>query len=205
MCHGAGGLAGQHRFGARTNLSILVLGACKVVLGLCFSRGILQLLQLFPGGVLASMLAVSGFELASAARTALTSPDPDRVRLCLLTACFTLFFGTAVGFSAGMLASAIVFLSSTVIGPEESVKQARSTLHKAWIDSKAWWQSKMGERRGEASQHGSEPGSAVPLVDTGSVHSAAGSAGAVVTSLSRRQPGSAPAGEAGMQAGPSCC
>ena len=29
-----GGLAGQHRFGARTNLSVIVLGASKLLLGL---------------------------------------------------------------------------------------------------------------------------------------------------------------------------
>jgi len=30
MCHGAGGLGGQYRFGARTNGSILILGGAKM-------------------------------------------------------------------------------------------------------------------------------------------------------------------------------
>ena len=34
MCHGSGGLAGQYRFGARTNLAVLVLGVAKLALGL---------------------------------------------------------------------------------------------------------------------------------------------------------------------------
>jgi MFS superfamily sulfate permease-like transporter len=35
-CHGSGGLAGQHRFGARTGGSMVVLGLCKMGLGILF-------------------------------------------------------------------------------------------------------------------------------------------------------------------------
>jgi hypothetical protein len=72
ICHGSGGLAGQHRFGARTNLSVLVLGALKLVLGLFFAPALLVTLRYFPTSILAAMLAISAFELASAARSALT-------------------------------------------------------------------------------------------------------------------------------------
>ena len=43
MCHGSGGLAGQHRFGARTNLSVLMLGLSKLLLGLFVAAPLLQL------------------------------------------------------------------------------------------------------------------------------------------------------------------
>lgn len=193
MCHGAGGLAGQHRFGARTNLSILTLGACKLLLGVCFSRGMLELLQFFPGGVLASMLAVSGFELASAARSALTSTDPDRVRLCLLTACFTLFFGTAVGFAVGLLASALIILSSTVIGPEDSVQQARSDMASSLSEGWAWLHGRSAERKACSTPPAANSSDRALMSGPGSNASSAGALASVgsngqpVTSLSRRQ------------------
>jgi hypothetical protein len=36
MCHGAGGLAGQYRFGGRTGAALQLLGLLKVALGLAF-------------------------------------------------------------------------------------------------------------------------------------------------------------------------
>ena len=66
MCHGAGGLAGQYRFGGRTGASIELLGLVKIVLGLLFGQSCLELLSAcsFPYAVLGVMLAISGVELA---------------------------------------------------------------------------------------------------------------------------------------------
>lgn len=64
MCHGSGGLAGQVRFGARSNGSILMLGLCKVLLALFLGSSLLQLCQAFPSGILGVMLAFSGLELS---------------------------------------------------------------------------------------------------------------------------------------------
>jgi MFS superfamily sulfate permease-like transporter len=68
MCHGAGGLAGQHRFGARTNGSILFLGAVKIVVAVALGASLMALCQAFPASVLGVMLAFSGLELALVAR-----------------------------------------------------------------------------------------------------------------------------------------
>lgn len=43
MCHGAGGLASQYAFGARTNVSILFLGLLKMMLSLLFGSSLLVL------------------------------------------------------------------------------------------------------------------------------------------------------------------
>jgi MFS superfamily sulfate permease-like transporter len=64
MCHGAGGLAGQYRFGARTNGSILFLGAAKMLVAILFGASLMGLCRAFPGSVLGVMLAFSGIELA---------------------------------------------------------------------------------------------------------------------------------------------
>ncbi|CAG8460826.1 17688_t:CDS:2, partial [Cetraspora pellucida] len=67
-CHGSGGLAGQYRFGARTEVSILFLGLFKLLMGILFGKTLTSLLGYFPLSVLGVMLFVSGTELSAAAR-----------------------------------------------------------------------------------------------------------------------------------------
>ena len=62
-CHGAGGLAGQHRFGARYGTSVVVLGLFKVFLAVFFGASALTLLDAVPVAVLGIMLAIAGLEL----------------------------------------------------------------------------------------------------------------------------------------------
>lgn len=68
MCHGAGGLAAQYRFGARTNGSLLFLGSAKVLLAVLLGASLLPLCRAFPEGILGVMLVVAGVELSLAAR-----------------------------------------------------------------------------------------------------------------------------------------
>lgn len=64
VCHGAGGLAAQHRFGARSGASIVLLGAAKLLLGLFLGTTLLDLLGSFPRAVLGVMVIAAGLELA---------------------------------------------------------------------------------------------------------------------------------------------
>lgn len=64
-CHGAGGLAGQHRFGARTGTSVVILGLGKVLLAVFFGGSALTLLDALPIAVLSIMIAIAGLELVS--------------------------------------------------------------------------------------------------------------------------------------------
>ena len=68
MCHGAGGLAGQYRFGARTNGSILFLGAVKIVVAVLFGASLMALCLAFPASILGVMVGFSGLELALTCR-----------------------------------------------------------------------------------------------------------------------------------------
>ncbi|CAM6120166.1 unnamed protein product [Calypogeia fissa] len=68
VCHGCGGLAGQYRFGARTGLSVVILGSVKLLVGLVFGSSLLRLLSNFPVGLLGVLLFFSGLELAMACR-----------------------------------------------------------------------------------------------------------------------------------------
>lgn len=64
VCHGAGGLAAQYRFGARSGSSIILLGAFKLLLGLFLGTTLLDLLGAFPRSVLGIMVIAAGLELA---------------------------------------------------------------------------------------------------------------------------------------------
>ena len=99
-CHGAGGLAAQHRFGARTGGSIVMLGAAKIVLGLLFGGSLLLWLQAFPGSVLGVLLLFSGLELAIVCRDQTGKVD---FFLMILTAGACLAVNTAVGFAVGWI------------------------------------------------------------------------------------------------------
>ncbi|KAH8785324.1 hypothetical protein F5883DRAFT_85199 [Diaporthe sp. PMI_573] len=63
VCHGAGGLAAQHRFGARSGASIILLGSLKLFLGLFLGATLLDLLGSFPKSILGIMVAAAGLEL----------------------------------------------------------------------------------------------------------------------------------------------
>lgn len=64
VCHGAGGLAAQYRFGARSGASIILLGTFKLLLGLFLGTTLLDLLGSFPKGLLGVMVIAAGLELA---------------------------------------------------------------------------------------------------------------------------------------------
>ena len=63
VCHGSGGLAAQHRFGARSGASVIILGLVKLVLGLVFGESLKEVLDRFPIGLLGVMIVASGLEL----------------------------------------------------------------------------------------------------------------------------------------------
>ncbi|MBU3916814.1 putative sulfate/molybdate transporter [bacterium] len=64
MCHGAGGLAAHHRFGARTGGSNLMIGAVFLVIALAFGSIGMALLSSIPNAVLGILLFFAGLELA---------------------------------------------------------------------------------------------------------------------------------------------
>jgi hypothetical protein len=71
VCHGAGGLAAQHRFGARSGASVVLLGAAKFGAGLLLLLGgsggtAARVLARFPRSVLGVMVLAAGLELAKA-------------------------------------------------------------------------------------------------------------------------------------------
>jgi MFS superfamily sulfate permease-like transporter len=64
MCHGAGGMAGHTRFGARTGGAVVILGAILCLVALFFSGSVATLLKIFPLPVLGVVLFLTGAQLA---------------------------------------------------------------------------------------------------------------------------------------------
>ncbi|CAB4414391.1 unnamed protein product [Rhizophagus irregularis] len=110
-CHGSGGLAGQYRFGARSEVSILILGFFKLILGILFGKTLTSLLNYFPMSILGLMLFVSGAELSSAARNFVRKGDHDddetkkkNFTLVIVTAGLLVGFqNDGIGYIGGML------------------------------------------------------------------------------------------------------
>jgi MFS superfamily sulfate permease-like transporter len=68
MCHGAGGMAGHIRFGARTGGALVILGVIVLLTGLFLSDSVTLLLQVFPRPILGVILFFAGVELALVVR-----------------------------------------------------------------------------------------------------------------------------------------
>lgn len=106
MCHGAGGLAGQYRFGARTNGSILFLGAAKLLLAVFLGSSLLTLLGVYPKSILGVLLAVSGLELGLVCRD---QTSRESATIMLGTAAATMALSSmATGFVFGWLLAVVV-------------------------------------------------------------------------------------------------
>ena len=109
MCHGAGGLAGQYRFGARSSTSIIFLGSIKMLLAVVFGGSLLALLHGYPNSVLGVLLGVSGLELALVARDQ-TERTPATVMYATAAAILALG-NTATGFTIGWILAVILRLN----------------------------------------------------------------------------------------------
>ncbi len=115
VCHGSGGLAAQHLAGARSGISMVILGAAKLAAGLLLGVAALAWMQAFPSSVLAVFLLFAGVALAKASRFWENG-------LCLTTVLVTAAVHNAtgllpVGFAAGWLWHALYPLMPAVKAP----------------------------------------------------------------------------------------
>jgi MFS superfamily sulfate permease-like transporter len=104
MCHGAGGLAGQYHFGARTGGSVVFLGGMKMAVGIAAATALLAPLRAFPNSILGALLVFAGLELSLPARDL---PGREDFLVALLTAGMILSVNVTAGFLVGILFWAI--------------------------------------------------------------------------------------------------
>jgi hypothetical protein len=82
VCHGAGRLAGQYRFGGKSGMSLIFLGIGKLVLGLVFGNSIARILDQYSIGILGVLLLFAGNELAMACRDMNTKEESFVMLVC---------------------------------------------------------------------------------------------------------------------------
>jgi MFS superfamily sulfate permease-like transporter len=68
MCHGAGGMAGHVRFGAKTGGALVILGSHLILIALFFSDSVGIIFKIFPNAILGVILFFAGAELAIVVR-----------------------------------------------------------------------------------------------------------------------------------------
>ncbi len=101
MCHGAGGLAGQYYFGARTGGANIIEGTIELALGILLATSIANLFALFPGPIIGAMMLLVGIQLVGFGRK--ISFGRELIPLAA-TVVVSLLSNMAFGFAAGMLA-----------------------------------------------------------------------------------------------------
>ncbi len=106
MCHGAGGLAGKHFFGARSGGTNIIEGTTQIVLGLFFAAGIAAIFTAFPLAILGAMLFLVGVELIKFGKDL---GFDERLLTALITVLGSILFNMGVGFLLGLAVHYIFF------------------------------------------------------------------------------------------------
>ena len=101
MCHGAGGLAGQYYFGARTGGTNIIEGLIEICMGLFLAGSIAGLFAVFPTAIIGAMMLLVGVELIKFARDVRFNED---FLPMVVTVTVSLVTNMAYGFLAGLVA-----------------------------------------------------------------------------------------------------
>ncbi len=120
MCHGAGGLAGQYFFGARTGGTKIIEGSIYLTLGLFFANTFTGLFSQFPRAILGAMLILVGFELVKFTRYLKLNLELIPVGLTIIIA---LVSNLALGFMSGL---AVYHLIYHFMGKQSSLENDQS-------------------------------------------------------------------------------
>jgi len=99
LCHGAGGLAGQYYFGARTGGTNIIEGLLEICMGLFLAASIAGLLASFPRAIIGAMMLLVGLELV---RFAKDVRFDAQLPVLAATVAAGLLTNMAVGFLAGL-------------------------------------------------------------------------------------------------------
>ena len=99
MCHGAGGLAGQYYFGARTGGTNIMEGVIEISLGLFLAGSIGTLFAIFPKSIIGAMMFLAGLQLTKFARDI----KKQEIAIITVTVVLSLLTNMAIGFVSAMV------------------------------------------------------------------------------------------------------
>jgi MFS superfamily sulfate permease-like transporter len=105
MCHGAGGLQAQYRFGGRTGQTPIILGVVVLVLAVGFADYAASLFSIIPIGAVGALLILAGADLAISRR--LFDGKPSCWPVIGVTALATLEINPALGLILGWIAELV--------------------------------------------------------------------------------------------------
>jgi MFS superfamily sulfate permease-like transporter len=108
MCHGAGGLAGQYYFGARTGGTNIIEGFIEISMGLFLASSISGLFSVFPTAIIGAMMFLVGIELTKFAKDIRLSKDLIPMAATIIVSLAT---NMAYGFIAGIIVHHITRLN----------------------------------------------------------------------------------------------
>jgi len=105
LCHGAGGLASQYFYGARTGGALIMEGVLEIFLGLFLANSVGSIFKAFPFSVLGAMLLFAGIELG---RIAFKIKGKKEIFVMIITGLISAITNLAVGFFIGLVLFYIV-------------------------------------------------------------------------------------------------
>lgn len=107
-CHGSGGIAGHHAFGARTGGSVMIYGFLFLILGVFFSGSFAQIVKIFPLPILGVILFFEALTLMIFIKDIIDSKRNFFIALMVaLMAC-----GLPYGYLIGMVVGTIMYYVS---------------------------------------------------------------------------------------------
>lgn len=99
MCHGAGGMAGHVRFGAKTGGSLVILGAILTLLAVFFGSSVVLIFNILPKAVLGVILFFAGWELLQTYKK--ISWEAKEIITVIITALISVY-NVGLGFLLGL-------------------------------------------------------------------------------------------------------
>ena len=102
MCHGAGGLAGQYRYGARTGGANIYAGLIFLILALYFSSP--RVLSIIAVGALGALLVFVGIEMSR------HSLKTDSLPITVIIGILALISSMTVAFIVGMVVAFLLMV-----------------------------------------------------------------------------------------------
>jgi predicted benzoate:H+ symporter BenE len=105
MCHGAGGLQAQYRFGSRSGAAPVIFGVVLLILAIGFAEQAAPLFGLIPAGAVGALLIFAGTDLAMSRR--LFDARPSCWPVIGIAALITLTVNPAIGLVAGWLSELV--------------------------------------------------------------------------------------------------
>jgi MFS superfamily sulfate permease-like transporter len=110
MCHGAGGLAGQYRYGARTGIANIIAGLIFIVLAFFFASA--DLLTFIPVGFFGALLLFVALEMGK------YSLRTELLPVTILIGVIALVISMTIAFLAGIAAAYLIHKSGLAKIPE---------------------------------------------------------------------------------------